>query len=94
MDKTQITDLLREFNYPAHLAENTIEKIHNLHPEIAAAFENWCQTRNVPDVEIEGYSFSCLVNDYKMKPIGAFITLDWLKKDPDSALIALKRGIM
>ena len=31
--------------------------------------------------------------EYKMKPIGAFITLDWLYREPDQAKKALKRGI-
>jgi hypothetical protein len=47
----------------------------------------------VPKITLEGYTFKDLIHQYGMKPIGAFITMDWLKREPEKATEVLERGI-
>lgn len=93
MNKETLIRLLKEEDYPAHMIESTITKLYNLQPIVADNFELWLNKGVLPDLKIEGYSYQVLINDYGMKPIGAFLTLDWLCRDPQKALRSLKNGI-
>ena len=93
MNKEILTKLLIEENYSAHLVESTIAKLNKLQPIIAESFDLWLNQGKLPDIDVEGYSYHILVNDYGMKPVGAFLTLDWLCRDPQKALLSLKNGI-
>lgn len=93
MDRNTILTLLKEEAYPIHMIEKTVAKLENLQPSIASLFSNWVNTGKIPEESIEGFTYSILVNDYGMKPVGAFLTLDWLVRDPQRAYNALKRGI-
>lgn len=93
MNKEILVKLLKEENYPAHMTEATIEKLYKLQPIVADSFERWLNNGLIPSLEVEGYSYQKLVNEYGMKPIGAFITLDWLCRDSEKASRALKKGI-
>ena len=85
--------MLVECGYPTHMIEGTARKILNFQPRVAMAFQAWCEGDYSPDITVEGYSFADLTQQYGMKPIGALITLDWLLRDPQNAIAALRRGI-
>ena len=93
MNKEILVKLLKEENYPAHMVDVTIGKLNKLQPIVLDNFEAWLNEGKIPDIEIEGYSYRILVNDYGMKPVGAFLTLDWLCRDPQKASLSLKKGI-
>lgn len=93
MDRNILLDLLKEENYPTNMVDSTIKKLEQLQPDIKSAFMLWMSDGNNPTITIEGYSFIDLTSKYGMTPIGAFITLDWLKRNPEKASKALKRGI-
>lgn len=93
MTNEQLHLLLKEEGYPAHMIANTIVKLNNLAAPIKASFENWCQTGIIPTDRIDGYDFLVLTQSFHMKPVGAFLTLDWLTKEPEEAKIALSKRI-
>ena len=93
MNKEILIKLLKEENYPAHMLDATIAKLNKLQPIVLESFEVWLNEGKLPDFEVEGYSYQVLVNDYGMKPVGAFLTLDWLCRDPQKASLSLKKGI-
>lgn len=93
MNNEILTKLLKEENYPAYLIEGTIAKLNKLQPVVADSFDSWLNQGKLPNIEIEGYTYSILVNDYGMKPVGAFLTLDWLCRNPQKATFSLKKGI-
>ena len=93
MNKEILIKLLKEENYPAHMVDATIAKLNKLQPIVLENFEVWLNEGKLPDFEVEGYSYQVLVNDYGMKPVGAFLTLDWLCRDPQKASLSLKKGI-
>jgi hypothetical protein len=41
---------------------------------------------------VEGYSIERLMKEFGMNPIAAFLALDWLIRDPDTARALIKRG--
>ena len=93
MNKEILIKLLKEENYPAHMVDATIAKLNKLQTIVLENFEVWLNEGTLPDFEVEGYSYQVLVNDYGMKPVGAFLTLDWLCRDPQKASLSLKKGI-
>jgi len=92
MNDNQLIKLLKEEGYPSHMIENTILKLRKLSYPIDESFENWCTTGVLPLYCIGGYTFEKLTQDYKMKPVGAFLTLDWLVREPEKASAALLKG--
>lgn len=90
----KLIGILKEEGYPPFMIEKTIEKIHNLSFSVNEVFSKWLEDGRIPKLTIEGYSYSMLLNEYGMKPIGAFLTLDWLVKKPEEAKTALEKGIV
>ena len=93
MERDKIIMLLCAQNYPGYLLEQTADKVGRLPYEFSEALEEWADNGKEPDMEIQGYSYARLVKEYDMRPIGAFLTLDWLRRDPETAVAALRRGI-
>lgn len=60
---------------------------------IKAAFEEWVDSNVIPTIKIEGWSYNKLVEKFKMRPVAAFLALDWLTREPEKASKALKLGI-
>lgn len=93
MEKQTIENILKEEKYPDYMLEKTIEKVERFDSTVMKIFEEWSKSGEEPTLSIEGFSYHQLVDEYGMKPVGAFITLDWLLRDPQKAVAALKRGI-
>ena len=92
MNEQLIKSVLIEENYPDYMLAKTIEKINNLNPLIKDAFERWVTSGENPVICIEAYTVERLENEYGMKPVGAFLTLDWLVRNPENAKRALQKG--
>ncbi len=84
--------LISEFNYPEKGAHLISEKIINCQPEIKAAFNRWWQSGQLTSFAIEGYTVQRLQDEHGMNAIAAFLTLDWLLREPEAALASLGRG--
>ena len=93
MERNDIIEILKSEGYPQFMLEKTADKVAAFQPIIAAAFESYCVEGIVPDIVIEGYDYNILVSEFSMKPVGAFITLDWLVREPEIAKEALKKGV-
>ena len=61
-------------------------------PEILMALKEWADGDPAPDITIHGVSFSKLVNDEGMRPIRAFLMLDWIYREPEEAMSYLASG--
>jgi len=84
--------LVNEFGYSPKGAEIVWAKISQLSPMVASEFEKWWLEGQIPDMSIEGYSVQRLMNEHKMNPIAAFLTLDWIVRDSEKALCILAKG--
>ena len=92
MDRERIKEILVEEQYPEYMVEKTADKIIAFAPIVADAFNGWWKSKRQPNITVEGFSFIDLVTKWGMKPVGAFITLDWLIREPKKAKIALNKG--
>lgn len=46
---------------------------------------DWINTGEYPSKEVEQVTVRTIVEDFGYMPIAAFITIDWLKRDPQAA---------
>lgn len=93
MERTKIIELLNEHGYPAFMLDKTADKVEGFPSFLMEAFEKWAFYGIEPSFVIKGYSFTSLIEEFKMTPIGAFITLDWIMREPEKAIEKLGRGI-
>ena len=84
--------LVNDFDYKENGVQFAIEKIKAMNPEVYAAFEAWFNTGAIQEIEVEGYTVASLrQKDKKMNVIAAYLTLDWLKREPAKAKIAINQ---
>lgn len=81
-----------EFGYPRKGAELVANKLDHLSPQIARLLEQWWITREIPALELEGYTVERLMREHSMNPIAAFLTMDWILREPTAATTSLHRG--
>ena len=93
MERNKLIELLKEQGYPSFMLEKTIDKIENFSQPLKEAFTIWAECGIEPAFSIKGYSYNNLINDFKMKPVGAFFTLDWIMREPEKAIENINRGI-
>lgn len=93
MDRERIKEILVEEQYPEFMIENTADKIEAFSLVVCEAFDNWSKNKSQPNISIEGFSFTDLITKWGMNPVGAFITLDWLLREPEKAKRTLNKGI-
>lgn len=91
-EKSLLDRLVAEFNYPKQGAELVFQKISAMESSIRSEFDRWWHTGSVPNLEVEGYSIAVLMSEHNMNPIAAFLTLDWLLREPERAVASLIRG--
>lgn len=96
--KTKVTFLVRYWEIRKYLLENghtkreaemVIAQLRKLDTPIKKLFITWFQTGNYPCESIEDTTVRELVECAKMTPVNAFLTLDWLKREPVLAKAAL-----
>lgn len=93
MERNRIIEILKEQGYPTFMFEKTADKVENLSQPLKESFSLWVESGIEPSLSIKGYSYSILIEKFKMKPVGAFITLDWIVREPEKAIENLNRGI-
>ena len=100
MNTIELTSRLKEIESiknsckPEYLDKNVrmlVNKIENCMPEIRVAIENWLLSNKEIDIEISGINYSELLEKAKMTPLAAYLTLDWVSREPTMALASLKR---
>src|SRR5512146_317559 len=91
-ERALVERLMRDFGYPEQGAYLVARKVQSMERSIAAAFEAWWNGTVPERVEVEGYTVERLMREHGLKPIGAFLTLDWLAREPEKAKAAVARG--
>lgn len=91
LDKKIVRDrLVDDFDCKESQADSVVEKICSMAPDIYEAFESWFDTGVVKEIEVEGYTIASLRQKKKnMNIVGAYLTLDWLRREPETAKFAL-----
>ena len=68
---------------------NLYNEMKALDPQVRRWVIDWFFGGGFPGEIVEGVTVQYLVEEVGMKPMNAFIAIDWLKKDPDAAKYAL-----
>lgn len=93
MERNNIIMILCSQDYPDYMLEQTADKVENMNKSLMEAFEDWANNGNIPTIEVEGWSYKRLIEKFNMRPVAAFLALDWLIRDPEKASKSLKKGI-
>ncbi|MCX7773552.1 MAG: hypothetical protein N2376_10630 [Clostridia bacterium] len=84
--------LIDDFDCKESQVDGVVAKISRMAPDIYAAFESWFNTGVVKEIEVEGYTVASLrAKKRNMNIVGAYLTLDWLRREPDKAKFALSQ---
>lgn len=85
--------LIEEFDYPPAGARSLAQKLVALSPAVKEVFvEWWCTGDLDTELEIEEYTLKRLIEERSLKPIAAFLTLNWLLREPATARPVVDRG--
>jgi hypothetical protein len=87
-----MTRLVEQYGYSEAQARNTVTKLARSSEEIREAFWRWWQTGELDSPAIQGYTVKQIVDDHGINPVGAYLALDWLRRDPQQARKFLERG--
>lgn len=83
--------LITEFGYPPEQAGITAEKLLHLESGLQTDFEEWWETGRLPETEVEGFTVKRLMEQRELNPVAAFLSLDWLLREPKIAKETLSR---
>lgn len=92
----ELKEILLDNDYPASnkkLLESVIKQLQDLTPEGKAAFEHWCNTRNLPKFNIEGVTADYMKTYHHANDIAVILAYDGLIKNPKNAYL-LKRPVI
>jgi len=94
--KAGLTELLLGLGYDSADADGMVAELLAMQPSIRAAFIQWWgrgQSGQLPaSPSYEGYTPATLAAQYNLRPVAAFLTLDWLATEPEVARKALSEG--
>lgn len=87
--------LIEEKNYDKVQTERLVPKIEALPVDIKDALVKWVESGDVSSPEYNGYTVDKIL---KAKPgmttLAAFLALDWIRKDPKTAIKAVLTPVM
>ncbi len=88
-----IDRLISDFGYTLDRAPSVARKINAFPLALKSSFWKWWQTGILDeDLQVEGFTIGWLIRSRGMKPIAAFLALDWLSRDPEKARATISRG--
>lgn len=79
--------------YPLNTAKGAVKKILNARYDIRLAIENFLQTGELAQIQVNEYTVETLINSLKLNPVGAYLMLDWMTRDPEEAKRLLEKGL-
>lgn len=73
---------------------NLFREMKQLSPKVRGWVIDWFFGGGYPTEVVEDMTVQMLVEEAELKPLNAFIAIDWLMKDPDAAKFALTHAKM
>lgn len=92
IEPSLIVEKLKEMNYPESNIIPMVNELSNLSEKIVPDFLRWLSGETNISLSIEGFSFEELTEDHELNSIAAFLTLDWLDKEPEVAKPVINKG--
>ena len=82
-----------DYHYTTGEVLHTVWGLIGCKPEVKEAFVKWFNDGIEPRLIIEGVTWSQLVNERGLNPYNAFLTINFLMKDPSTGFALLPRNI-
>ncbi len=90
-----IEKLVEEKHYDKVQTERLVPKINALPEEIKAALVHWMESGEVSSPEYSGYTVDRILREKPgMTTLAAYLALDWIRKDPQTAVKAIAAPVM
>ena len=82
-----------ERGYTEKQAASVASDLLDVDEQLKDGIQHWLATNEEEDYETVGFKLSELKQQFDMTYPAALLTIDWLIKEPDLAMKAIKRGI-
>lgn len=86
-------ELLRRNDYPESSIASAASKLENLTEDFAEAVLEWDRTGELPYMEVEGFTADEIVEYMGVHEIAAILMLDWLRREPEEAKMAIAESV-
>jgi len=78
--------------YPDDKVGILLGSLNKMSPLIKFGLEEYLKNGSNLDINLLGYSINELTTKHGMNPFAAYLTLDWIVRDPEKATASLKKG--
>ena len=82
-----------ERRYTEKQAASVASDLLDVDEQLKDGLQHWLATNEEKDYEVADFKLSELKQQFDMTYPAALLTIDWLIKEPDLAMKAIKRGI-
>lgn len=79
--------------YPEKAASILAEDLSRVSTELGPCLKSWLESGEEVDYSVEGFSIKGLMQKYQLQYPAALLSIDWLIKDPATAIAAINRGV-
>lgn len=94
-------DLIKQYDYTAKEAAETIADLRAMKPELLHAFILWFRAeqgsaeekRLLSTIAAGGVSLQAIMQLHHLNPYAGFLALDWIAEDPNAALHTLRKPV-
>lgn len=91
--REDVIKTLIERGYPEKQAISVASNLLNINNQLQGGLHLWLATGKETDYQVEGFKLSELKQKFDMTYPAAILTIDWLIKDPETAVKGINRGI-
>ncbi|OGZ60922.1 MAG: hypothetical protein A2919_00135 [Candidatus Spechtbacteria bacterium RIFCSPLOWO2_01_FULL_43_12] len=78
--------------YPNEKIDILTSSLEKMSPVVKKALESFLSSGNNLELNLLGYSVEKLTKEHGMNEIAAYLTLDWIVREPEKAIESLKKG--
>lgn len=93
MTKEIIIKALLEHDYPEKQAQSVANELQNVSSPLMPLLQGWIDNGEEYDYSAEGISILGLKKKFNMTYPAALLSVDWVLKEPETAIKAISRGI-
>jgi hypothetical protein len=87
-----IARIVSEFSYTEKEAKVVVPDLETSDPIVQEAFEKWWSGGGLDEeLVVQGYTLQKLIDKHGFNPINAFLTMNWLIREPEKALRGLSK---
>ncbi|MFZ5425143.1 MAG: hypothetical protein ACOZAO_05080 [Patescibacteria group bacterium] len=96
MDEIELKNrILQKFpgKYSTRGIDHAVAKIQEMDDDFRNLLETFLRTGQVQEITMGDYTINKLRIQYGMNEIAAYLTMDWIKKHPEEAVVSIDDGI-